>query len=182
MATLTTLVCLFHHASEARAALADLRQAGVPESSIRLIGEGGTGADSLDRFQLASIGMPDYDYDHLKGGVKDGGLVLSVDASAEEIATVEAIFEEHSARFVDEAEKTGSATFADRSAKQGYAFQPGTIEFTETAETLVIAKQAQVVEEVVVSKEASQRIEPITETLRHTEVNVEDDLSPVHRL
>ncbi len=53
------------------------------------------------------------------------------------------------------------------------AFQEGTIEVTETAEEPVIAKQARVVEEVVVGKEATQRTETVRDTVRRTDVEVE---------
>ena len=54
------------------------------------------------------------------------------------------------------------------------AFQSRTIELTETAEEAVIAKQARVVEEVVVGKDAVDRTETIRDTVRHTEVTVEE--------
>jgi len=52
-------------------------------------------------------------------------------------------------------------------------FKEGTIEVTEMAEEAVIAKQARVVEEVVVGKEATQRTETVQDTVRRTEVEVE---------
>lgn len=53
------------------------------------------------------------------------------------------------------------------------AFKEGTIELTETAEEAVAAKEARVVEEVVVSKEATERTETIKDTVRRTDVEVE---------
>ena len=47
------------------------------------------------------------------------------------------------------------------------------IEITETTEVPVVGKSARVVEEVLVSKEASERTEHITDTVRKTEVEVE---------
>jgi len=52
-------------------------------------------------------------------------------------------------------------------------FQEGVIEVTETSEEAVVAKTARVVEEVVISKEASERVETISDTVRRTDVNVE---------
>ncbi len=49
----------------------------------------------------------------------------------------------------------------------------GSIEVRETAEEAVIAKTARVVEEVVVGKEASERTEEIHDTVRRTDVEVE---------
>ncbi len=48
------------------------------------------------------------------------------------------------------------------------------IELKETAEEVVIGKNARVVEEVLVGKEASERTEHIHDTVRHTEVEVEE--------
>ncbi len=63
------------------------------------------------------------------------------------------------------------------SAADVNAFQETTIELRETAEEAVVEKTARVVEEVVVGKEVSQRSEQISDTVRHTEVEVEN-LSP----
>jgi uncharacterized protein (TIGR02271 family) len=53
------------------------------------------------------------------------------------------------------------------------AFKEQSIEMREKAEEAVVQKSARVVEEVVVGKEATQRQENISDTLRHTEVQVE---------
>ena len=53
------------------------------------------------------------------------------------------------------------------------AFKEGTIEVTETAEIPVVAKEARIVEEVVVGKEATQRTETVHGTVRRTDVEVE---------
>lgn len=53
------------------------------------------------------------------------------------------------------------------------AFKEGAIELRETAEEPVVSKSARVVEEVVVGKEATQRTENISDTVRRTEVDVE---------
>ncbi len=48
-----------------------------------------------------------------------------------------------------------------------------TIELTETAEEAVVGKTSRVVEEVRLGKEASEHVETIHDTVRHTEVDVE---------
>ena len=53
------------------------------------------------------------------------------------------------------------------------AFQETTIELREAAEEAVVEKTARVVEEVVVGKEVSQRQQNISDTVRRTEVEVE---------
>ena len=53
------------------------------------------------------------------------------------------------------------------------AFQEGTVEVKETAEVPVVSKQARVVEEVVVNKEAGERTETVRDTVRRSDVEVE---------
>jgi len=53
------------------------------------------------------------------------------------------------------------------------AFKEGTVEIQETTEEPVISKQARVVGEVHVGKEAEERIETVRDTARRTEVDVE---------
>jgi uncharacterized protein (TIGR02271 family) len=57
----------------------------------------------------------------------------------------------------------------------GDPFQERTIEVEERSEEAVVSKEARVVEEVVVRKEAEQRTETISDTVRRTEVDVEDE-------
>jgi uncharacterized protein (TIGR02271 family) len=66
-------------------------------------------------------------------------------------------------RPVDQPISTGDTT----------AFKEQTIEMRETAEEPVVEKSARVVEEVVVGKQVSQREQQISDTVRHTEVEVE---------
>ncbi len=54
------------------------------------------------------------------------------------------------------------------------AFQERTIEARATAEEAVVSKEARVVEEVGIRKEASDRTETVRDTVRRTEVEVED--------
>lgn len=53
-------------------------------------------------------------------------------------------------------------------------FQEGTIELTERAEEAVVTKQARVVEEVLVGKEVTEREETVRDTVRRTDVDVEE--------
>jgi len=63
----------------------------------------------------------------------------------------------------------------DRPAAAGDdAFRERTIEANETTEEAVVAKEARVTEEVVVRKEAEERTETVRDTVRRTEVEVED--------
>jgi len=53
------------------------------------------------------------------------------------------------------------------------AFKEQSIELRETGEEAVVQKTARVVEEVVISKDVTERQESINDTVRHTEVEVE---------
>lgn len=53
------------------------------------------------------------------------------------------------------------------------AFREGTIEIRETAEEPVVAKTARVVEEIEVGKEVTERTETVSDTVRRTDVEVE---------
>jgi len=55
------------------------------------------------------------------------------------------------------------------------AFRERTVEAEERAEEAVIAKQARVKEEVVLKKSADERTETVTDKLRKTKVEVDDD-------
>jgi len=54
------------------------------------------------------------------------------------------------------------------------AFQEGTFEVRETDEEAIVDKQARVVEEVVISKDVDQRTETISDTVRRTDVDVQE--------
>ena len=55
------------------------------------------------------------------------------------------------------------------------AFQERTIEAEERVEEAVVSKEARVKEELVVRKETEQRTETISDTVRSTEIDVEDE-------
>ena len=54
------------------------------------------------------------------------------------------------------------------------AFKEGSFELHEKAEEAVVAKQARVVEEVTIGKEATDRVETVHDTVRRTDVEVEE--------
>jgi len=64
----------------------------------------------------------------------------------------------------------------DRPVTQGdvTSFREGVIEVRETAEVPVVAKEARVVEEVVIGKEATERTETVRDTVRRTDVDVDE--------
>lgn len=54
-------------------------------------------------------------------------------------------------------------------------FQDRTIELEERAEEAVVSKEARVKEEIVINKDVESRTETVTDTIRRTEVEVEDE-------
>ena len=54
-------------------------------------------------------------------------------------------------------------------------FTDQTIEATESHEEAVVSKEARVVEEISLQTEASERTETVRDTLRHTEVEIDDE-------
>lgn len=63
----------------------------------------------------------------------------------------------------------------DRAVSAADAFVDRTIEATETAEEAVVSKEARVTEEVSLGKTVDTRTETVRDTVRHTEVEVEDE-------
>ncbi len=60
------------------------------------------------------------------------------------------------------------------------AFQERTIAATAKSEEAVVAKDVRVVEEIGIKKEATERTETVRDTVRKTEVDVEDTSATVH--
>jgi stress response protein YsnF len=60
-------------------------------------------------------------------------------------------------------------------------FEDKIIEATETREQAVVSKEARVVGEVGIRKEAAERVETVTDKVRHTEVEVIDERGNVER-
>jgi len=57
-------------------------------------------------------------------------------------------------------------------------FREQTVELKETAEEAVVAKEAVVTEELRVRTRAAERVKSIDDTVRHTEVEVDDSRGP----
>ena len=66
-------------------------------------------------------------------------------------------------------------TPVDRAVGADDAFVDRTIEATETAEEAVVSKEARVTEEISLEKVVDTRTETVRDTVRHTEVEVEDE-------
>jgi stress response protein YsnF len=61
-------------------------------------------------------------------------------------------------------------------------FRDRTIEATEHTEVPVVSKEARVVEEIGIRKDVDQRTHTVSDTVRHTEVKVEDDRGTTTRV
>jgi uncharacterized protein (TIGR02271 family) len=60
-------------------------------------------------------------------------------------------------------------------------FRERTIEVDETSEEAVVSKEARVKEELVVRKDVNERTETVSDTVRKTEVDIEDDRTATRR-
>jgi len=69
-----------------------------------------------------------------------------------------------------------AATSADEAL-----FQDRTIEMEERSEEAVVAKEARVREELVINKEVGERTETVSDTVRRTEVDIEDERTDANR-
>lgn len=119
------------------------------------------GAVAEERIQLAEeslvVGTREVERGHIRVRSR------IVETPVQEQVTLREEHVEIARRSVDAPVSDADALFRDR-----------TIEVAATAEEAVISKQARVVEEVVVSKDASRRVETISDTVRHTEVDIQD--------
>lgn len=246
---LTTFICLFHSSDRAEAALNALESAGFNRSSITSTWKDSAGTTSNDESydytdELTRLGAPARDMDHLKDGLRKGGVVISLDAPENRSDDIEKIFHHFSAEKIDETgvDKTAAAPFvapvATRSEEPVLAAEGAVvpvveedllvgkrevdrggvrvfrrvveepvsesvslheehvvierrpvdravtdadmktgdkvIELTETEEVPVVSKVSRVVEEVRVGVVESDHTETVRDTVRHTEVEVEN--------
>ena len=169
--------------------LNDLEAAGVPANDITLVsGEKGAGART-------GAGKSGADTRAYAEGISRGGTLVSVRADIAQVSRIEAILHAGMAGqdttaetvredlAVDEAVgrtmESGAvhaATQADQlpdTAPAG-AFQGRVIEVRATGEEAVVSKEPRVVEEIVIRKEAGDRVEIVRDTVRETKVDVED--------
>ena len=234
----TTLVCLFHHKDQAEAAVRDLTKAGIPETLISY--SGNFEAAGISNVSIDELGIPERDRKHLLQGLDDGGVLIAVDASQDQVQNVESVFGDNRAKQIDEADlaeteavstiPVGERTIpiveeelavgkrtvdqggvrvyrriveipvdqtvelreehviverhpVDRAVTDADLSLQGdrTIELTETAEEAVVSKNARVIEEIHVDKSATERTEHIRDTVRKTEVDVEEVLPDATR-
>jgi len=102
-----------------------------------------------------------------KRDVERGG--VRVETSVEERPVEEQVTVRDETVRVDRRPASGATTAADVNA-----FEEGTFEVRETDEEVVADKQARVVEEVVISKDVEDRTETVNDTVRRTDVDVNE--------
>ena len=101
-----------------------------------------------------------------KRAVQSGGVRVYSRITEAPVQEQVSLHEEHAV--VERRPVNRAVTDSDR-----HAFKEQSVEITEMAEEAVVGKTARVVEEVVVGKDATNRTERVTETVRKTEVDVE---------
>ena len=238
---MTTFISLFHSSERAEDALSALESAGFNRSAVTSTWKGETGAENTDTTgELTRIGVPSRDLKHLRDGIENGGVVISLEAPESRSDDIERIFHKFTADKIDETnidrgaiaeepfvarpmaldvtenaviplaaeellvgkrevDRGGVRVFrrtieepvseavslheehvvvdrrmVDRAVTDAdFANADKTIELTETDEIPVVAKTARVVEEVRIGKVESDRTETVRDTVRHTEVDVE---------
>ena len=106
MNDLTRCICLFHDADRARAVVGELENAGVARDTVRVIGDGNTTGEMTGPETLADAGVPERDLSHLQDGLRDGGVIVWLDAPEEQSSAIERIFHKYSADKIDETAPT----------------------------------------------------------------------------
>lgn len=172
---LTTLVCLFHHQDKAQAAIQELGQAGLGQSDITLIGGPQASADAFETSELASLEMPDKDYDHLKQGIRDGGVVVAVSATEAQSNTVEEIFHRHSASKIDDVQR-------DRQIAPLEAAAPVALAATAVDDAVIpVVEESLVVGKRTVDRGGVRVVRRIVETPVEEQVNLHEERVVVER-
>jgi uncharacterized protein (TIGR02271 family) len=102
-----------------------------------------------------------------KREVETGGVRVQTSVSERPAEAQVNLREEHVRVERHRVDRPASAADFDAAARDR------TVEVTETAEVPVVSKEARVVEEVVVGKDTTERTEQVRDTLRRTDVEVE---------
>jgi len=127
----------------------------------------GTTNSTLDRQGEAVLPVVEEQLEVGKRQAQEGGVRVYSHVVATPVTEQVTLREEHVT--VDRRPVNRVATEADLSD-----LEDRTVEFTEESEVPVVNKSARVVEEVVVGKTATERTETINDTVRRTEVTVDD--------
>lgn len=119
-----------------------------------------SGADETIEVAAERLKVGKRDVSH--GRVKVRSYVVEDDVSEDVALTSKTVDVERNA--VDRVVDNADAAFRER-----------TIEVEETAEEAVVAKEARIVEEIDVSRDVETKSKTVRDTVRHTEVEIEDE-------
>ena len=149
----------------------------VRDSWDRLTGRdtasaGSTQTRQISPGQIAAIPVVEEELAVGKRAVEGGGVRVRTEVEERPVEEKVRLREEHVR--VERRPVDRPASEADIAR----ARQAGTIEVREKSEQPVVQKQARVVEEVVVGKEATERTETVRDTVRRTDVEVEKTGDP----
>lgn len=100
---MTKFICLFHHVDRASAAVRALRELGLPDDAVSTMGSGEGTADLNGEHALTGLGVPDRDLEHLRDGLRRGGVLVSLTAPEDRTNEIERVFHRYSADKIDEA-------------------------------------------------------------------------------
>lgn len=124
-------------------------------------------AENMNREHETVLPVVEEDLQVGKRQVERGGVRVNARVTEQPVEEQVRLREEHAR--VERRPVDRPATEADLAA-----LKQGTIEVRESAEEAVVAKQARVVEEVRVGKEVTDRTETISDTVRRTDVDVDN--------
>ncbi len=101
---MTRFICLFHSADRANAAVRALEGLQFAQGSVSTLGDGADSTSLAGSQQLSELGVPERDVQHLQQGLRDGGVLVSLQAPESRSDEVEKIFHRFTAEKIDEAE------------------------------------------------------------------------------
>ena len=156
---------MFDTHAQAEKAATDLASAGIPRNDVSLVASNQNGQFGANPEGSTTSGSSDTGH-AMAADAEAGGVRVYTHVEQRPVEQQVTLHEEHVNverrpvnRPVSESEFT---TMKDQS-----------FEVRKTAEQPVAAKQARIVEEVVINKEASDRVETVRDTVRSTDVEVE---------
>lgn len=171
------VVGLFDDPNEAQAVVRALRDSGFRDDAIMTFVP--NTAEEVVR-TLIHVNFPSADAHAYAEGVRRGGTLVIVRAeTAEETNRATKIINQHSVvdihRPGDETARVERRSFDQPVGDLGgTAFQEGTFEVRAQDEEVVVDKQVRVVEEVVISKDVSEHTKAVQDTVRRTDVDIEE--------
>lgn len=177
----STVVGMFADAASARRALADLETQGLPRGAADLVQPDDiTNEPEPSQLLLTFLkrnGIGEGEAASWEAAVRQGRALLVVRVPSDGATAVAAALTDlgasappGAAEVADQAEPAASPAATTMLT----AFEDGVYELPETYEQLEVTKVPHVVEEVVVERVPRQRVQRIRETLRRTEVQIED--------